>query len=78
MLLAAAREHKLDLAASVLFGDKEKDMQAAITAGVRAVFVSGDAYPGEAERCRALRPAAQGPTFLDAVHAFLALPREES
>lgn len=34
MLLRAAREWKIDLAASVMYGDKEKDRQAAEAAGV--------------------------------------------
>lgn len=41
MLLAAARDLKLDLGASVLFGDKESDLQAAAAAGVRERVLLG-------------------------------------
>jgi D-glycero-D-manno-heptose 1,7-bisphosphate phosphatase len=34
MLLAAARDHQIDLAASVMFGDKASDLEAARAAGV--------------------------------------------
>ncbi len=41
MLLAAARDLKLDLASSVLFGDKESDLQAAAAAGVQERVLLG-------------------------------------
>jgi len=41
MLLSAARELSLDLAGSILFGDKCEDLQAARSAGVRHRFLLG-------------------------------------
>lgn len=41
MLLAAARDLNLDLAASVMFGDKPSDLQAARTAGVPLRYLLG-------------------------------------
>jgi D-glycero-D-manno-heptose 1,7-bisphosphate phosphatase len=76
MLLAAARDHGLDLSRSALFGDKAKDLQAAAAAGAAGVWVSGDAYPGEPEACRALAPAAEGNTLAEAAAAWLRTRRE--
>lgn len=39
MLLRAAKKHHLDLAASWIIGDDEKDVQAGHAAGCRAIFV---------------------------------------
>jgi histidinol-phosphate phosphatase family protein len=41
MLLRAARELSIDLAASVLIGDRESDVEAARRAGVRGVLYTG-------------------------------------
>jgi D-glycero-D-manno-heptose 1,7-bisphosphate phosphatase len=41
MLLRAAREHGIDLAGSVLIGDRESDMEAARRAGVRGFLYAG-------------------------------------
>ncbi len=42
MLLAAARELSLDLSASVLFGDADRDLEAAARAGVRGVRIAAN------------------------------------
>jgi D-glycero-D-manno-heptose 1,7-bisphosphate phosphatase len=43
MLLRAARDHDLDLGASLLIGDKPSDLEAAAAAGVRGyLFTGGD------------------------------------
>jgi len=41
MLLAAARVHNIDLARSVMVGDRDKDVEAGRAAGCRTVFVDG-------------------------------------
>jgi D-glycero-D-manno-heptose 1,7-bisphosphate phosphatase len=41
LLLAAAREHRLDLAASVMIGDRPKDLEAARRAGCGRRFLVG-------------------------------------
>lgn len=41
MILRAALEHDLDLASSVLIGDKQSDMEAGRRAGVGTVILSG-------------------------------------
>ena len=54
MLLAAARELSLDLSRSVLFGDKDSDIEAAVAAGVpQRVLLGTDG--------RALPPADLAP-----------------
>jgi len=69
LLLAAARELSLDLARSVLFGDKASDIEAALAAGVpHRVLLGTDG--------RALPPAGMAPqatarfaSLADAVHS---------
>jgi len=52
MLLAAARELELELADSMLFGDKCEDMQAALAAGVRhRVLLGKDGRQPPLETC---------------------------
>ncbi len=46
MLLRAARDLGIDLAASVLIGDRESDLEAARRAGVRGVLYSGGDLEG--------------------------------
>ena len=41
MLLAAARLHGVDLAGSIMVGDRDKDVEAGRAAGCRTVFVDG-------------------------------------
>jgi D-glycero-D-manno-heptose 1,7-bisphosphate phosphatase len=41
MLLTAARAHGIDLAASIMVGDRDKDVEAGRAAGCRTVFVVG-------------------------------------
>lgn len=63
MLLAAAREHGIDLAASVLVGDRSVDIQAARRAGMRSIQVGPSiADPPPDFRCD---------TLWDAVDAIL-------
>jgi D-glycero-D-manno-heptose 1,7-bisphosphate phosphatase len=52
MLLRAAREHQLDLAHSILIGDKESDVQAGWAAGVARNFLIRGAYPLTDDVCR--------------------------
>ena len=54
MLLAAAKEHRLDLSRSLLVGDKESDMQAAAAAGITRRFFIGKNPPSGAIACRSL------------------------
>ena len=66
LILQAAREHGLDLAASCLFGDKASDIQAGRRAGVARCWLVGDAAC--AARCGADGAAT---TLADAVQAVL-------
>lgn len=45
MLLQALRDHGLDAARSVMFGDREGDLEAARRAGVRQGFLLGEGQP---------------------------------
>ena len=58
MLLAAAKEHRLDLSCSLLVGDKESDMQAAVAAGITRRFFIGKNPPAGAIACRSLARVA--------------------
>ena len=60
MLLRAAAEHGLDLARSVMVGDRCTDMQAAAAAGVRNLYLFGDT---EAEPCTGI-PYTHVNTFI--------------
>jgi D-glycero-D-manno-heptose 1,7-bisphosphate phosphatase len=42
LLLAAARAHDIDLARSIMVGDRDRDIEAGRAAGCRTVFVDGD------------------------------------
>ena len=66
MVLAAARELAVDPAECVLIGDTEADVDAALTAGARAVLVPNPVtLPGEITRAR--RVAAVAATLPEAV-----------
>ena len=41
MLVAAAADHGIDLARSIMVGDRDKDVEAGRAAGCRTVFVDG-------------------------------------
>ncbi|MCX4308881.1 MAG: HAD family hydrolase [Desulfovibrio sp.] len=56
LLLAAARDLDIDLAASWMLGDRLIDVQAGLAAGARAGLVSANLQSAEAEKCRALYP----------------------
>ncbi len=45
MLLTAAREHGLDLSRSLMFGDKEADVEAGRAAGVKATVLVRSGHP---------------------------------
>lgn len=49
MLLDAAREHDIDLAASWMVGDSERDIEAGRRAGCRTIRVCGDDEPTQAD-----------------------------
>jgi D-glycero-D-manno-heptose 1,7-bisphosphate phosphatase len=60
MLLRAAREHQLDLGASLLIGDKESDLAAATAAGARGfLFQGGDLLAFVRDVLHATRAARQ-------------------
>lgn len=56
MLLAMAKKHGLDLAASWMVGDTESDVEAGRRAGCRTIRVNGDQTPSQADwRVRAMQ-----------------------
>jgi D-glycero-D-manno-heptose 1,7-bisphosphate phosphatase len=55
MLLEAAKDLQIDLAQSVLVGDKESDVQAGIAAGLRATFLISTGHAIDAEGSQATR-----------------------
>ncbi len=68
MLLDAARDRRIDLAASVFIGDSPDDVRAGKAAGVRTILLNG----GRCELCpnrgeQAVAPDATVPSFADAV-----------
>ncbi len=75
MLLAAAREHAIDLAASVFIGDTPTDAQAAQAAGVPFVLV----LTGQTKDATGFSPTpkAIAPTLSEAVEWVLGSPRLE-
>jgi len=70
MLLRAAREHQLDLAHSILIGDKESDVQAGWAAGVARNYLIRGSYPLTDEVCR--RVDGIGNSLFDLVNSTLA------
>jgi len=70
MLLRAAREHQLDLAHSILIGDKESDVQAGWAAGVARNYLIRGSYPLTDEVCR--RVDSVGNSLFDLVNSTLA------
>jgi D-glycero-D-manno-heptose 1,7-bisphosphate phosphatase len=68
MLLDAARDLALDLAVSVMFGDKCDDMRAAQAAGVGTrVFLGKDGHVAPEEPCEAAQPGLRYPSLARAV-----------
>lgn len=67
MLLAAAREHGIDLRNSWMFGDSDVDMQAGRSAGCRTIRI-GDNYGKNTSNADRFAP-----TLLEAVHQILKL-----
>jgi D-glycero-D-manno-heptose 1,7-bisphosphate phosphatase len=65
MLLAAAREHKLDLAASWMIGDSNSDVTAGIRAGCRTALLAKEGQSGDG------RPDLVAKSLLDAVERIL-------
>jgi len=65
MLLDAARHHEIDLAASWMIGDSEKDVEAGRNAGCKTaqILSHGEAADGNAD--------VVAPSLLDAVHQIL-------
>lgn len=49
MILQAARDHRIDLASSILIGDHESDIQAGIAAGVGCTILFRDAATSDAK-----------------------------
>jgi D,D-heptose 1,7-bisphosphate phosphatase len=59
MILRAAHEHKVDLAASYMIGDAERDIEAGLRAGCRAILLADDPkIPTQAQAVCADLPAA--------------------
>lgn len=56
LLLAAAQDLDIDLAASWMLGDRLIDVRAGLAAGARAGLISANPQSPEAENCRALYP----------------------
>lgn len=56
LLLAAAQDLEIDLAASWMLGDRLIDVRAGLAAGARAGLISANPQSPEAENCRALYP----------------------
>lgn len=54
MLLDAAKDLHLDLERSIMIGDKERDIEAAIRAGVPKQYLFDPAYHGKATRATAV------------------------
>jgi D-glycero-D-manno-heptose 1,7-bisphosphate phosphatase len=75
MLLAAAKEHDLDLAASVMIGDRASDVAAGQRAGCRTILVESGMHlapPIESpDRFDEVRPDAKAPDLAAAVRAIL-------
>ena len=72
MILAAARDHALDVSRSIVIGDRWRDIEMGIAAGTRAILVETGYGRTEAAR----RPAAIGPvpvaaTLIEAVSHIL-------
>ncbi len=63
MLLQAAEEHAIDLAASWMVGDRDTDMQAGKAAGCRTILVSADEPRTRADR--AVATMEELPSLLD-------------
>ncbi len=53
MLVVAAREHDLDLSRSLMFGDKEADVEAGRAAGVKATVLVRSGHPIDEQATRA-------------------------
>ncbi len=64
MVRRAAAERALDLARSVVFGDRAGDMQLAAAAGLPGILIDGIPYSGPA-------PLHRAPSLLDGVRFFL-------
>jgi D-glycero-D-manno-heptose 1,7-bisphosphate phosphatase len=74
LLLAAAREHGIDLGSSVMVGDRWRDIEAGQRAGTRTVYVLHAEYD---ERAPVAYDRAV-PSLLDAVPWIMALGLEKS
>lgn len=69
MLLAAASDYKLELAASWMIGDSNSDVTAGIKAGCRTVLLAKDGQSGDG------RPDLFAGSLLEAVHRILHVER---
>jgi D-glycero-D-manno-heptose 1,7-bisphosphate phosphatase len=70
LLLAAAREHGIDLGASVMVGDRWRDIEAGRRAGTRTVYVQSGDYDEPAPAA----PDLTVPSLLEAVPWISRLP----
>jgi D-glycero-D-manno-heptose 1,7-bisphosphate phosphatase len=68
MLVAAAARYRLDLASSVMFGDRHSDLRAARAAGCGFCWITADAQDGGPDE----GTCASAATLYDAVRAMLA------
>jgi D-glycero-D-manno-heptose 1,7-bisphosphate phosphatase len=72
MILAAARDHSIDLSESFVIGDRWRDIEMGIAAGTRAVLVETGYGKTEASRRPANIPAVPvAATLIDAVSVIL-------
>lgn len=60
MILKAAEEHGVDLAASVMFGDSERDVESGKEAGCRAVLIHHGDEPEETRADYSAKDLAEG------------------
>jgi D-glycero-D-manno-heptose 1,7-bisphosphate phosphatase len=73
MLMAAAQDHKVDLSASWMIGDRISDVEAGHRAGCRSILLEG---VESRETAAAARPAYYAPGILEASQFILSTDRK--
>ena len=72
MILAAARDHNLDLSRSIVVGDRWRDVEMGLAAGTRAILVeTGYGRTQAVRRPAAIAPVPVAATLIDAVSLIL-------